>query len=115
MNWADYFAPYWPIYNASMTPYNTQGVFVLGNEYNNYRRVLVRNPWWGSTWDSMVASAGTPPGPPAMYEYCMLYQYGNYTGGFGSYLYFQGGQNWYDGQYYLTNSSHFVLSSQYGL
>jgi hypothetical protein len=98
-----------------MAPYNNLGVYAVGPSGNN-RRILIRNPWWGSTWDAMVASAGTPPGPPEMYEFVMVTQlYLVNQGFYEGYLRFAGAPDWYDGNAYITNSSHTLSASQYGL
>lgn len=97
-----------------MAPYNNLGVYAVGPSGNN-RRILIRNPWWGSTWDAMVAG-GTPPGPPEMYEFVMVTQlYLVNQGFYEGYLRFAGAPDWYDGNAYITNSSHFLSASQYGL
>lgn len=100
-----------------MTPYNSSlGVYAVGVNPGHTRTIIIRNPWWGPTWDSMVASAGVPPGPLEMYEYVAVTQLYDVNQGFyvGT-LRFNGGPDWYDGNAYITQSSHFLQASQYGL
>lgn len=98
-----------------MTPYNNLGVYAVGYRPGQNRYILIRNPWWGSTWDSMVATSGTPPGPLEMYEYVVVHQiYNVHQGAYDGYLRF-GYFSWYDGNVYIVNSSHILHASQYGL
>lgn len=102
-----------------MAPYNNSGVFAVGSWHPDIgfttesRIVLIRNPYWGPTWDGFVAS-NPPPGPLPMYEFIIAYQERptNYN---PPLLRFYGGPSWYDGQFYHFPNYTYVSATAYGL